>query len=166
MATTTGGIPVLVTGQHERIGQPVCKALLPEISAVHFTLVAHIEEELPLLLAGERPNPPNNSVVTPGKWEPESNPPVALLLGGAYTDEMVQNLRASSGYGPDDVVAKGSSPTAPRRIPWIKIDSAKSTLGPQDPGYSADVVRRLKQAVLKLQADGKLDGQHCELYAV
>ncbi|KAI6350976.1 hypothetical protein MCOR25_010239 [Pyricularia grisea] len=165
MATTTNSIPVLTTGQSERVGQPVCTTLLPELTVVHFTLVEHVENELPLLLNGERPSPLNNSVVAPGKWEPESNPPAALLLGGAYTDEMVQKLRASLGYGPDDEDEAASSP-AGRKIPWVKIDSAKSTLSPLDPGYPADVVRRLKEAVLKLQAEGKLDGKHGGLYAV
>ncbi|EHA46693.1 hypothetical protein MGG_09649 [Pyricularia oryzae 70-15] len=167
MATATNGIPVLCTGQSERVGQPVATALLPELSVVHFTLVEHVDKEMPLLLKGERPSPLNNSVVTPGKWEPGSNPPAAVLLGGAYTDEMVRALRASAGYGPDDdgAATTASSP-AGRKIPWIKIDSAKSTLGPRDPGYPADVVRRLKGAVLKLQAEGKLDGVHGGLYAV
>ncbi|TLD18464.1 hypothetical protein PspLS_10340 [Pyricularia sp. CBS 133598] len=166
MATMTDGIPVLTTGKSELVGQPVCTALLPELSVVHFTLAEDFDKEMHLLLKGQRPNPLNNSVVAPGKWEPESNPPAALLLGGAYTEDMVQKLRASLGYGPDDEAAATGSSPARRKIPWIKIDSAKSSFEPRDPEYPADVVRRLKEAVLKLQAEGKLDGRHGGLYSV
>ncbi|KLU90857.1 hypothetical protein MAPG_09382 [Magnaporthiopsis poae ATCC 64411] len=156
---STAKIPVIATGKSELIGKAVIDLLLPEIEVIHFTLAEAIDKELPLLLKGEQPDPKSSALAT-GRWE--SGPPVALLLGGAYDETAIQKLRQSLGL----VGASDGEPAIATSIPWVRIDSAKSTIKPTEPGYPADVVRRFKETLLKLQAEGKLGLKDSSVYAV
>lgn len=87
---------------------------------------------------------------------------MALLLGGAYDEAATQKLRRSLGL----VGASDGEPATATSIPWIRIDSTKSTIKPTEPGYPAHAVGRLKEMVLKLQAEGKLGVKDNSVYAV
>ncbi|EJT82585.1 hypothetical protein GGTG_02558 [Gaeumannomyces tritici R3-111a-1] len=152
-------ISVIVTGKGEHIGKPVIEALLPEIEVIHYTLAEAIDRELPLLLRGEQPDPKSSNLAS-ARWE--SGPPVALLLGGAYDEAAIQRLRRSLGL----VGASDDEPATATSIPWIRIDSKKSTVKPTDPGYAADVTRRMKETVLKLNSEGKLGVKDNSVYAI
>jgi hypothetical protein len=155
-STTTAPIPLIITGRTETVGKSVIEALKPECEVVHFTLASAIEDELPRLLRNDPPASPSSTLGT-GNW---ATPPRALLIGGAYSDEAVAELRA--------LVARAEAPGV-RGIPWLRVDTGKTAAdaaaqGPPGPEYGAQVAARAKEALARLEAEGKLVGGESETY--
>ncbi|KAF7347163.1 hypothetical protein MVEN_01470800 [Mycena venus] len=139
--STVKPIPIIVTGGTEKIGSVVVASMKPEYEVIHFTLAAEATKEIPLLLKGEVPSPSSSSLGS-GNW---SVFPKAILFGGAYKDEMIEDVRGA--------VAKTAET---KRIPWLRVDSnlPHPPLGPE---YGAAIVERAKAILGKLEAEGKLD---------
>jgi hypothetical protein len=90
------------------------------------------------------PDPCSSSLGT-GNW---TEPPAALLLGGAFQDEHIERLQR--------LVEEGG---AKRKIPWLRIDASKPTpAAPPNPAYGVAIVQRMKDELTKLKEEGKLDG--------
>jgi hypothetical protein len=142
-------IPILITGKAEVVGKGIIAGLSPEYEVVHFTLASAIENELPLLLQNKVPEPASSSLGT-GNW---SAPPRALLIGGAYTDDDVASLRKLIDETEGNV----------RRIPWLRVDSSKPA-PPLGPEYGKAVVERAREALKRLEGEGKLTEDDGEVY--
>ncbi|KAM7196949.1 hypothetical protein V8F33_005831 [Rhypophila sp. PSN 637] len=160
-------IRVLAAGKMEAMGRRVIEGLKPEVEVVHFMLSTHIADELPLILENKIPPNPSSNVaaeILGGPVSLSEKPAQALILGGAYTDEIIAELRA---LVEEKQAAAAQEGRTIRQIPWIRIDSAKSKFPPSEPDvYVPDVIARCKAELFKLDGEGKLDGSDGEVYAV
>lgn len=126
---------------------------------IHFTLASAIADELPSLLTGKTPPNPKSSLGT-RNW---SEPPRALLLGGAYQQEDIERLQK---------VANGTEGAAV--IPWLRVDSTKGKPPPSiassddhiRKAYASAIVHRLKAKLNELHAEGKLQVGQGGIYLV
>ncbi|EEU36379.1 uncharacterized protein NECHADRAFT_97412 [Fusarium vanettenii 77-13-4] len=144
----TAPIPIILCGKTEGIGRAVIAALKPEIEVVHFVLAGESGQTIiPPLLAGESPpSHPESSTIGSGNY---AQVPRAILLGGAFDEGTIATLR-------DAVKATSGA----RKIPWILQDLTLPAPPVGTPEYSALMTKRSKDALLKLDQDGKLDGSH------
>lgn len=120
-------------------------------------MITAITEELPVLLTGKPPSAPSSTVGS-GNW---SDPPRALLLGGAYQDDDIERLQK---------LVQASDGAA--KIPWLRVDVSKRAPPAQDPDenqareYGMDVARRMKETLNKLDVEGKLGQGNDGVYKV
>lgn len=96
--------------------------------------------EIPLLLQGKSLEKSDN-VGT----QNYTQPPVAVVTGGAYDDESVSKMREAC---KDDSV---------RKVPWLRPDLSVS-MPPLGPEYGKAMVARIKVAMKKLEDEGKMKG--------
>ncbi|RSM11820.1 hypothetical protein CDV31_006588 [Fusarium ambrosium] len=143
-----GPIPIILCGKTEGIGRAVVASLKPEIEVIHFVLAGESGQAIiPPLLAGQSPpSHPETSTIGSGNY---SQIPRAILLGGAFDEATIAPLR--------DVV-KATSGT--RNIPWVLQDLTLPAPPVGTAEYSALMTKRSKDALLKLEQEGKLDGNH------
>lgn len=69
--------------------------------------------------------------------------PVAVLLGAAFDNQGIEELREAS---------KGT-----KHVPWLRPDTSKAT-PPPGPEYAKAVSARIKEKMISLEKEGKLDG--------
>lgn len=114
------------------------------ISVIHVALAANIDNELPLLLTNTVPDKDKrSSLLGSGNW---TTPPKAVVFGGAFTDDMIAHLQK--------LVAETKGA---RNIPWIRVNAQAVGPVPGSPEYAVAVTQRVKEALQRLDAEGKLD---------
>ncbi|KAM0325341.1 hypothetical protein ACHAQA_007326 [Verticillium albo-atrum] len=142
-------IPIVVCGKVEAVGRLVIQSLKPEYEVIHFIKPGPSGASLlPALIAGrEPPSHPDSSAIGTGNY---SQPPRAVILGGAFDDEVMNPMRAA-------VEEKNESA---RRVPWLRQDTTKEAPPVGTPEYAQAVVDRVKVALARLDGEGKLNGEY------
>ncbi|PSR85721.1 hypothetical protein BD289DRAFT_453124 [Coniella lustricola] len=141
---STKATPILVAGRGESVATVVVEHIQPEYEVIHVALAANIENELPLLLQNKIPeDDKRSSFLGSGNW---STPPKAVVFGGAFTDDLIEKLQK--------LVAetKGS-----RNIPWLRVNAKIVGPAPGTPEYAISVSLKVKEALQRFEAEGKLD---------
>ncbi|KAK6969006.1 hypothetical protein R3P38DRAFT_2671605 [Favolaschia claudopus] len=147
---STKAIPILVSGAGAQVGAHVVKSMAPEYEVIHFTFAAAATKEIPLLLKREVPKDPSSDLGS-GNWDVF---PKALVFGGAYKDEMIEDVRKA--------VAQTEGV---KRIPWLRVDNNKPHPPPETGAdYASLIVSRLKAMLMKLEDEGKFDADDDSLY--
>uniref|UniRef100_A0A0D2Y7J0 Uncharacterized protein n=1 Tax=Fusarium oxysporum (strain Fo5176) TaxID=660025 RepID=A0A0D2Y7J0_FUSOF len=132
----TSPIPIILCGKTEFIGERVIGALKPEIEVI-----------IPALLAGKSPpSHPDSSAIGSGNY---NNAPRAVVLGGAFEESDIATLR--------DAV---KTVNGARGVAWLRQDTTQPAPPITSPEYPKLMTRRTKEAVIKLNKDGKLDGTY------
>ncbi|KAL5590602.1 hypothetical protein FOBRF1_014159 [Fusarium oxysporum] len=144
----TSPIPIILCGKTEFIGERVIEALKPEIEVVQFILPGNSGRVIiPALLAGKSPpSHPDSSAIGSGNY---NNAPRAVVLGGAFEESDIATLR--------DAV---KTVNGARRVAWLRQDTTQPAPPVTSPEYPKLMTRRTKEAVIKLNKDGKLDGTY------
>ncbi|RBQ73591.1 hypothetical protein FVER14953_10872 [Fusarium verticillioides] len=144
----TNPIPIILCGKTEFIGERVIEALRPEIEVVQFILPGNSGQVLiPALLAGQSPpSHPDSSAIGSGNY---NNAPRAVVLGGAFEESDIATLR-------DAVKAVDGA----RSVAWVRQDTTLPAPPVTSPEYPKLMTRRTKEAVIKLDKEGKLDGTY------
>ncbi|PNP83855.1 hypothetical protein FNYG_02543 [Fusarium nygamai] len=144
----TNPIPIILCGKTEFIGARVIEALKPEIEVVQFILPGDSGQIIiPALLAGKSPpSHPDNSAIGSGNY---NNAPRAVVLGGAFEESDIATLR--------DAV---KTVNGARGVAWVRQDTTQPAPPVTSPEYPKLMTRRTKEAVIKLDKDGKLDGTY------
>ncbi|EWY81422.1 hypothetical protein FOYG_15669 [Fusarium oxysporum NRRL 32931] len=144
----TSPIPIILCGKTEFIGERVIEALKPEIEVVQFILPGDSGRVIiPALLAGKSPpSHPDSSAIGSGNY---SNAPRAVVLGGAFEESDIATLR--------DAV---KTVNGARGVAWLRQDTTQPAPPVTSPEYPKLMTRRTKEAVIKLNKDGKLDGTY------
>ncbi|KAG5798172.1 hypothetical protein H9Q69_002781 [Fusarium xylarioides] len=144
----TSPIPIILCGKTEFIGERVIEALKPEIEVVEFILPgASGQVMIPALLAGKSPpSHPDSSAIGSGNY---NNAPRAVVLGGAFEESDIATLR--------DAV---KTVDGARGVAWLRQDTTLPAPPVTSPEYPKLMTRRTKEAVIKLDKDGKLDGTY------
>lgn len=119
----------------------------PHRAVVHFITTAPSGAAIiPALLTGQAPpSHPETSSIGSGNY---TVVPRAVVLGSAFDDAAVEVLRGA--------VAKAQGA---RKVPWLRHDLSKPS-PPIGPEYGKVVLARAKEALGKLEREGKLDGEH------
>ncbi|KAJ5612517.1 hypothetical protein N7510_005711 [Penicillium lagena] len=142
MSTFPTPLPVVLCGKTTKVGKPVAKLLLPEYEAIHFLQSFEAAKaELPLLLAGRDPqvSEANDDNVGTHNY---SQPPRAVILGRAFDEEQVEELR------------KACAGAALAPVAWLLGDPAKAPTAPPGPDYAANVVNDCKAILAKWKEEG------------
>ncbi|KAF4960088.1 hypothetical protein FGADI_1106 [Fusarium gaditjirri] len=144
----TSPIPIVLCGKTEFIGERVIEALKPEIEVVHFILPGDSGQVIiPALLAGKSPpSHPHSSAIGSGNY---NKAPRAVVLGGAFEESDIATLR-------DTVKTVDGT----RGVAWLRQDTTQPAPPVASPEYPKLMTRRTKEAVIKLDKDGKLDGTY------
>ncbi|EWZ33481.1 hypothetical protein IWW34DRAFT_910075 [Fusarium oxysporum f. sp. albedinis] len=144
----TSPIPIILCGKTEFIGERVIGALKPEIEVVQFILPGDSGQVIiPALLAGKSPpSHPDSSAIGSGNY---NNAPRAVVLGGAFEESDIATLR--------DAV---KTVNGARGVAWLRQDTTQPAPPVTSPEYPKLMTRRTKEAVIKLNKDGKLDGTY------
>jgi hypothetical protein len=102
---------------------------------------------IPALLAGKSPpSHPDSSAIGSGNY---NNAPRAVVLGGAFEESDIATLR--------DAV---KTVNGARGVAWLRQDTTQPAPPVTSPEYPKLMTRRTKEAVIKLNKDGKLDGTY------
>ncbi|KAI7769222.1 hypothetical protein LZL87_011939 [Fusarium oxysporum] len=102
---------------------------------------------IPALLAGRSPpSHPDSSAIGSGNY---NNAPRAVVLGGAFEESDIATLR--------DAV---KTVNGARGVAWLRQDTTQPAPPVTSPEYPKLMTRRTKEAVIKLNKDGKLDGTY------
>ena len=151
--------PVILCGKTEAIGAVVIEKLKPELegtiarrhmSRISFLLTSYLvvqfiqsvetgKQQIPALLRGEDPG---SSGSTRGSQNYEKTP-VAVLLGAAFDNQGIQELRDA---------ARGT-----KDVPWLRPDTTKP-MPPLGPEYGKAIVERIKETVKGLEERSELIG--------
>jgi hypothetical protein len=99
------------------------------------------KDELSSVLKGKLPENPASSL---GSGD-LSTPPKAVVLGGAFDLETVDSMQKSINEVPGVVM-----------VPWLMFDKEKPS-PPIGPEYGKHVVGRVKETLLGMEKEGKLD---------
>lgn len=95
--------------------------------------------ELPVLLAGRDPQVSEANDVGTHNY---SQPPRAVLVGRAFEEDQVEELR------------KACSGAARAPVAWLLGDPAKLPTGPPGPEYAVEVANDCKNVLTKWKEDG------------
>ncbi|KAF5597678.1 hypothetical protein FPCIR_3562 [Fusarium pseudocircinatum] len=144
----TSPILIILCGKTEFIGERVIEALKPEIEVVQFVLPGDSGQVIiPALLAGKSPpSHPDSSAIGSGKY---NNAPRAVVLGGAFEESDIATLRHAV-----------KPVNGARGVAWLRQDTTLPAPLVTSPEYPKLMTRRTKEAVIKLDKDGKLDGTY------
>ncbi|KAF5601364.1 hypothetical protein FPANT_1735 [Fusarium pseudoanthophilum] len=147
MSETTP-IPIILCGKTEFIGERVIEALKPEIEVVQFILPGDSGQVIiPALLAGNHPpSYPDSSAIGSRNY---SSAPRAVVLGGAFEESDIATLR--------DAV---KTVDGARGVAWLRQDTTLPAPPVTSPEYPKLMTRRTKEAVIRLDKDGKLNGTY------
>ncbi|KAK1983564.1 hypothetical protein LZ30DRAFT_714075 [Colletotrichum cereale] len=144
--------PVALCGKTEQVGRSVIAGLRPEYDVIHFvTTPTSGAVILPALLTS-RPPPshPDTSTIGSGNY---AAAPRAVILGGALDDAATAVLQEA-------VAGARALPFADvRTVPWLRQDPSKPT-PPLGPEYGEAMVARVREALARLEGEGKLDGSY------
>lgn len=100
---------------------------------------------IPALLAGKiPPSHPDSSAIGSGNYK---NTPRAVVLGGAFEESDIATLR--------DAV---KTVNRARGVAWVRQNTTLPAPPVTSPEYPKLMTRRTKEAVIKLDKNGKLDG--------
>ena len=94
--------------------------------------------QIPFVLRGEAPSPKDVENVGTQNY---SRPAATVILGGAYDDAMVSQMREA---------CKESS-----RVPWLRLNQSTPT-PPLGPEYGKALVERIKVGLKELEAKGNM----------
>ncbi|KAF9699048.1 hypothetical protein EKO04_003110 [Ascochyta lentis] len=131
----TSSHPVILCGKTEAIGATVIENLKPEFEVVHVIQTVDAGKlQIPALLRGEKLELSGSSL---GSKNYERMP-VAVLLGAAFDDQGIQELRKA---------AEGT-----KNVPWLR------PAPPPGPEYGKAMVARIKKAVKGLEERRELEG--------
>ncbi|KAI1736410.1 hypothetical protein F4680DRAFT_451957 [Xylaria scruposa] len=140
------GIPIILCGKTEQIGQVVVAGLKPEYDVIHFVMSPESGAvQIPAILRGEQ-SPPSDSTLGSKDY---SKPPVAIVLGGGFDDAGV------------NVIKKASEGIKP--VPWLRPDLTKPA-PPLGPEYGKAMVARAKGLLAQLEKEGKMNEEKVHLY--
>ncbi|GKT47180.1 uncharacterized protein ColSpa_07361 [Colletotrichum spaethianum] len=144
-------IPIALCGKAERIGRGVIAGLKPEYEVIHFiTSPASGAVILPALLAAQPPpSHPETSTIGSGNY---AAAPRVVVLGGAFDEAATAVLQTAVAH------ARAQSADV-RTVPWLRQDSSKPA-PPIGPEYGQAMVVRVKEALARLEGEGKLDGSY------
>ncbi|KAF3004254.1 hypothetical protein E8E13_007844 [Curvularia kusanoi] len=132
--------PVILCGKTEAIGAVVIENLKPEFEVIHFVQTVEAgKQQIPVLLRGGDPGRIGSNM---GSKNYEKTP-VAVLLGGAFNDQDIKELREAN---------KGT-----KEVPWLRPDTTKPA-PPPGPEYGKAMVARIKETMKELEETNKLDG--------
>jgi hypothetical protein len=167
------GIPILSCGRREAVGATAIEMLKPEyegmlVSAykslslftritlrkvIHFIMSKEDGiTNIPLILSGLKPTSQQSNLGS----QDFSRVPQAVLFGGGYDDITIGEIRKAV-IGTQGV----------RKVPWLKADQQKTAMGP-DPGtkeYNESIAPRVREALEKLEREGKLDGNEDGIFS-
>ncbi|KAK2008312.1 hypothetical protein LZ32DRAFT_609556 [Colletotrichum eremochloae] len=138
--------PVIVCGGTTAVGEVVIAGLKPEFDVIHFVMSAETgAQQIPEILNGGK-SPASDSALGSRDY---SRPPVAIILGSAFTDTMADTImRASMGI---------------RALPWLRPDTTKPH-PPIGPEYGRALVVRIKALLAKLEEEGKMEEEKVHWY--
>ncbi|KAF3032247.1 hypothetical protein E8E12_002412 [Didymella heteroderae] len=132
--------PIILCGKTEAIGAVVIANLQPEFETIEFIQTVDAGKHIiPPLLRGETPPPSSSSLGT----KDFSRTPVAVVLGGAFDDHAIAELRTAA-------ERRGA-----KEVPWLRPDASKPA-PPPGPEYGKAMVQRIKSRVKELEANGEL----------
>ncbi|KAJ4391781.1 hypothetical protein N0V93_005401 [Gnomoniopsis smithogilvyi] len=132
------GAPVILCGATERIGSGVIENLKPEYDVIHFVMsVEAARVQIKAIFEGNQ-SPPSDSELGSKVY---SQKPIAVILGGAFTDE--------------DVTAMMKATAHIHPIPWLRPDKSKPT-PPLGPAYGKAMVDRIKERIPQLEQGGEM----------
>lgn len=101
--------------------------------------------QIPAILKGDKSVPADSELGT----KDYSMPPVAIILGGGYTDADIELMfNASAGIRP---------------IPWLRPDLTKPA-PPLGPEYGKALVKRIKELLVELEKEGKMNTEQVVWY--
>lgn len=105
---------------------------------IHFVLTPEAGAvQIPAIFRGDQ-SPPSDSELGSKDY---SEKPVAVILGGAYTDADTEAMmKAAAGIHP---------------VPWLRPDTSKPA-PPLGPEYGKALTARIKVLVSELEKDGKM----------
>ncbi|RYC53934.1 hypothetical protein CHU98_g12276 [Xylaria longipes] len=140
------GVPVILCGKTEQIGQGVIAGLKPEYDVIYFVMTPESGViQIPAILKGDQ-SPASDSALGSKDY---SRPPVAIILGGGYN-------------GADaDVMRKASEGIKP--LPWLRPDLTKPA-PPLGPEYGKAMVARVKELLSQLEKEGKMNDDQVHWY--
>lgn len=102
---------------------------------------------IPALLASKSPpSHPDSSAIGSGNY---NNAPRAVVLGGAFEESDIATLR--------DAV---KTVNGARGVAWVRQNTTLPAPPVTSPEYPKLMTRRTKEAVIKLDEEGKLDGTY------
>lgn len=101
--------------------------------------------QIPAILKGDQ-SPPSDSALGSKDY---STPPVAVIIGGGYDDAGI------------DMIMKAAAGIRP--IPWLRPDLTKPA-PPLGPEYGKALVARIKELLVQLSKDGKMDEEKVHWY--
>ncbi|KAK2027448.1 hypothetical protein LX32DRAFT_640926 [Colletotrichum zoysiae] len=146
-------MPVVVCGKTEQVGRIVIASLKPEYDVIHFiTSPTSGASILPALL--ESRTPPfhvETSTIGSGNY---AAAPRAVILGAAFDDAAATVLQEAVAD------ARARSSAGVRTVPWLRNDPSKPAPPRGGPGYGEAVVSRVREALVRLEDEGKLDGSY------
>ena len=107
---------------------------------------------IPRILSGLKPSSQQSSLGS----QDFSQVPRAVLFGGGYDGVTVEKMRKAA-----------TETQGVRKVPWLKADQQKTARGPE-PGtkeYSKSIAPRVKEALDRLEREGKLDGNEDGIFS-
>jgi len=138
-------VPIVLCAGSPAIASVVINGLKPEYDVIHLILSTSAEvADIPALLRGEAPpnqneNPEEGEKIASNDY---SKPPQAIVAGGGYDAAAVEEMRAA---------CKGL-----KGVPWLRADVTKPA-PPLGPEYGKMMVKRTKDCLNELVANGKMD---------
>ncbi|PSN73141.1 hypothetical protein BS50DRAFT_616594 [Corynespora cassiicola Philippines] len=133
-------LPVILCGKTEQIGAGAITHLKPEFEVVHFVLTPEGgKAQIPAILRGEK-EVQGDSTLGTKNFE---KVPVAIFLGGGYSDDDIESMRISAKNIKD--------------VPWLRPDLTKPA-PPLGPEYGKAMVLRIKETMAELVNQGKFEG--------
>lgn len=101
--------------------------------------------QIPAILKGDKSVPADSELGS----KDYSEAPVAVILGGGYTDADIELMfNASAGLRP---------------IPWLRPDLTKPA-PPLGPKYGKAMVKRVKERLVELEKGGKMNDEQVVWY--
>ncbi|KAK2047593.1 hypothetical protein LZ31DRAFT_592233 [Colletotrichum somersetense] len=146
-------VPVVVFGKTEQVGRIVIDGLMPEYDVIHFiTSPTSGALILPALL--EARTPPyhaETSTIGSGNY---TAAPRAVIFGAAFDDAATAVVQESVAD------ARARSSAGVRTVPLLRSDPSKPAPPRGGPGYGEAVVSKVREALVRLEEEGKLDGSY------
>lgn len=134
-------VPVILIGATTAIGRRVTELLRPEFSVVRFIqTLDSAKSDIPQILSSRPLSPSVKDDVGTLNF---SRPIQAVLVGGAFSEDQVNEVRGLCGQG----------------VPWlIRGPDAETRLPPPGPGYAEAAVGSIKKVMKGLRESGKMGG--------
>ncbi|KAL0941234.1 uncharacterized protein CTRU02_203997 [Colletotrichum truncatum] len=140
-------IPIIICGKTEQVGSGVIEGLKPEFEVIHFVQSPDSGAAIiPAILSGKTPpSHPDSSSIGTGNY---TVPPRAVVLGSLFDEAGFTTIKNAVLADP-----------AAKNILWLRNDTSKPG-PPIGPGYPESVIARVREAMARLEKEGKLDGEY------